>query len=228
MGLIFAEPFHTNSDRVILDSRVFPNCEGSSHGGVSAYNEINGVSSGSALIICRVKEARDAKDLKIYFSSDLQPLCREVGGWMFLQTPSGRAYLAIKPSRGDFGIWEQAKPTDKMSEGWWLTLQEQNIPIVFQAGLQTQYADLDVFMKTVLGCEFRWLSESEFVFGGLKDSAKLTWRSDKKLPSINDSQLILPLKNIYESPYLNCVSETGRIFIKNFRGESMQLDFLAK
>jgi hypothetical protein len=227
MGVIFNSPL-SSSDGRPLDKRIFFSCKGTAQDGRTAHNEMTGFASKSAMLVQRLPEAKNAGDMRIYFSKDIYNVKKEQDGWVFAEIEDAGAYAAVKPSRGSTAGWEAA--TGDINEGYWLKLSEQNVPVVVQLGLSSDYEDFNDFITDVSNNKFEWTDGNGsagkvFNYEGCRDSGTITWSTDKVLPALNGRTVDLNPEMVYDCKYFSSDNDSGIVTVKNTENDIIELNF---
>ncbi|MCX7010617.1 MAG: hypothetical protein NTY53_25795 [Kiritimatiellaeota bacterium] len=196
----------------------------------SGFGEFRAVADRSVLIAQR-NSATKSKDLGIYFPLQLFETKCEADGWVCARDPNGTAFIAIKPAKGGIAGWEplDKKPDDPklpVIRGQWLKFTEQNVPIVIQLGLASDYKDFTAFIAAVKARPFRWRSETEFEYAGCGTAHPIVWNTERRyLPLVGGVPLNIYPPHVYQSPYLESVYDSGLVTLRDTRGKELVLNF---
>jgi len=207
--------------------QLLPFCREPQHSG---FGEYRAVADRSVLIAQRNSNTKSGP-LGIYFPIELYETKREADGWIFARDPNGSAFVAVKPSKGGIAGWEPLdwKREDQKAKtvcGQWLKFTEQDVPIVIQMGLASDYQNFDAFITAVKARPFQWRSETEFEFAGCGAARPIVWNTNRRyLPLIGGVPINIYPPQVYQSRYLESVYDSGIVTLRDTTGHTLVLDF---
>ncbi len=183
-----------------------------------AYNQHWGVQSKGCLISQALTSGTYSKyidTMRVYFSPQGLTSRVERGGWVF--TVSKGAYAAVKCVNGTYK-WD--------SSTRWMYFDNLYSPVIIEVGQKTDYTSYTAFQDKVLALPLAYdgkVLTHTSIYGD-----NLVFYADKSsLPKINNQPIDLRPTNVFDSPFIKSVYNSGVIEIsKNKR--KLVLDFTLK
>lgn len=204
------------------DSRVYAQCVALQSGNRTAYDEMNGIAEGDAMIVQRLPQSSGG-DLRVYFSNDL--VREERGGWVFARDAAGGGFIAVRPARGSFA-WDP--PEAAFPGGSWLRPSDGDAPVIFQLGIAGDWGgDFAAFQAAVEARPLTWMTATELRYSPL-GGREIAWLTDGGMPRLGGVEVELNPPKLMSSPFLDWDEDslTGTITATAGYGRrSMELDF---
>jgi hypothetical protein len=155
----------------------------------------------------------------VYFPQSLDSLVEEAG-WIFVK--EGSAYLAVRPAGGTYHWLNAAKNKATDINSRFISLSSVTSPIIFEAGRLAQYPSLAAFKADILD------NPRSYAAGVLKytstQGTAFTFFDNANTPQINGVAINYAPANVFSSPYMTSVWNSGRITISK-GSQSATYDF---
>jgi hypothetical protein len=195
--------------------RIFPQAQTA----YRAYNQHWGVQSKGCMItqeLTDVTYSLYTDTMRVYFSPFGLSNRLERGGWIF--TVSNGAYAAVKCISGTYH-WDTPG-------GRWMVCNDRYSPVIIEVGQKSDYASYTAFQDKILSLPLTYdgkILSHQSIYG---DS--LVFYADKTtLPKVNNQFIDLRPTNVFNSPFIKSVLNSGVVEIsKNKR--KLVLDFSLK
>ena len=201
-----------------------PKAEG--QGGTTSYLASNAFAAGSAMLVQRLSTASECGNLRAFIPKKLLDTSRIENGWFFAYDPDGESYIGIKPSKGELGnlIPPDALENYRQPDARFLDFTNQSVPFVVQMGSKREYQTFEAFIEATCENEFRWLSDTQFLYDAGNGNA-IGWSADRGGSfSLNGDAVDLNPEMLCESPYFNSVADSAVFEIKNTKGKTFRID----
>ena len=184
-----------------------------------AYNQHWGVQSKGCLISQALPSGNYSKyidTMRVYFSPQGLTSRLERGGWVF--SVSKGAYAAVKCVNGTYH-WDVAG-------GRWMYFDNLYSPVIIEVGQKADYASYTAFQDKVIALPLTYdgnVLTHRSIYGD-----DLVFYSDRSsLPKVNNQLIDLRPTNVFDSPFIKSVFNSGVVEIsKNKR--KLVLDFTLK
>lgn len=188
----------------------------------TGYNEIDGVSEKSAMIVVHCSEALETTQFIMYASSAFT--FTEHDGWMVAQEPKTGAYIAVY---GVGGTPSQTTSTIKNivnGLGVLYSFDDAYKAAVVQCAPADAYASVDDFASALPHVFFN--TKTRLVTYRSLDGDVLTYNLYRSAaPTVNGKAVDFESGYLYRSPYLNSIYGSGVVTVTDTRGKTYEITF---
>jgi hypothetical protein len=179
------------------DSVLYPRCMSDKN----TYNEQWSIQHKGTLIAQKVQTSASAKDMRIFFSKDLDPY--EENGWIFAR--AARAFTAVKVVRGD-RHWDDAK---------WLRLEEEYSPVIIEVVRRQDYDNDYHSFKADVSRQTIHFTNGVLRYQGLRNSDHFTFYAESnRTPELKGRPIDFAPDYAFDSPFMKETWASGVVRIQ--------------
>jgi len=197
------------------DARIFPTTF--ARDGESIYNGHWTTQSAGTLIAQKLSTSRRADDWRVWFSKAGLSTPEREGRWVFAESPE--AFAAVHVVRGGFAVPDDAK--EKF--GRWLICEDATSPVIIEVMPKSAYENMTAFRRAVLVRPVT-IAGQTLIYDSLRGD-RFSFPTDQhKAPPINRNPVNLTPRNVYESPFVQSVWNSGIVVLQKGT-RTLTLDF---
>ena len=167
----------------------------------NAYNEQWSIQNKGTLIVQKLRTSISAKDMRVYFSKDLNPSSQD--GWIYAR--AARAFAAVKVVKGNWR-WDDAK---------WLRLENEYSPVIIEVVQNRNYNNDFSSFKSTVSKQAIHFKNGVLRYQGLEDSGSFTFYADSdRIPELNGKHIDFAPDYGFDSPFMYETWASGIVHIQ--------------
>ncbi len=205
-----------------LNARVVPQCLPASETNLKTSLQVQSVQHENIMVIQRNQKSRNAKAMRVFFSTGMKERLVERDGWHLLR--EGDAFLAVK-------AFSRKNGKDACAHSWkddcWLHPGDGDAPVVFVMGRKSKYADMDAFADYVMSSSTALEAQRFTIKAHDAHDIPLElslFLDGSAIPQVNGEPIDFLPENVFDSPFFHSREGSGVVTIQK-GGRSMILDF---
>ncbi len=208
-----------------IDARVYPALTAVRNKSQDLNNNFYSVQKKGASIYFANPAYKSSNPTMVYFGQSLDVINEDSTGWIFVQ--EANAYLAIRPQYGGYTWLTASKNQDSNPANRFISLTNRSSPIIMEAANSIQYGGNFTAFKNKIKSNFRSFSFTTGLMNyTASDGSRLTLDTTlKTVPKINGTSVNFAPQNVFFSPYINSVYDSGKVIINSLNSKTESLDF---